>query len=47
MRKLIEFLEDTLVPIVAIVFAVGFPCWLLYKICAGIFYLLNKLIDKA
>lgn len=45
MRKYADYFEDLLVYSLGII-AIVLPIWLVYKVFAGIFYLLNKLIDK-
>jgi hypothetical protein len=32
--------------VILIVVPTGFFFWLIYKVCAGVFHLLDKLIDK-
>lgn len=47
MKRLIDFLEDTVLPFGCVFLAIGIPTWLLYKIFVGVYHLLDKIIDKA
>lgn len=49
MKKLLKTIIDDMDFYVAMVIGAGtilFTCWIIYKICAGVYHLLDKLIDK-
>ena len=47
LKLLLRLIEDTLVPVVAIVAIIVGPLWILYKILAGVYHLLILLINKS
>lgn len=45
MKKVIEFIEDYSALLIGAAIAFVF-CWFVYKVAAGLYHLMDKLIDK-